>query len=289
MVAHDNTLIGHSNWPRISIVTPSYNQCRYLEETIRSVIFQDYPNLEYIVMDGGSTDGSLELLHRYQSHFSYWTHAPDYGQADALARGFQRSTGEILGYLNSDDVLLPGALRVVANAFQNDCKTDLIVGKSILIDAESRPFYRVPGMSPTFYSLLFWGSGGFNQPASFWRRAPFIAHGLFDTNLRFAFDYDMYLRLTKNGRSKRIDHYLAAFRIHLTSKTTVLSDIRRTEDVLLKQRYGGFNYPVIIRKFAWLYYYLIYMKMSLALKTRSAILHEAFPALTPNAQHQLME
>src|SRR5579862_8034570 len=105
-------------WPRITIVTPSYQQAAYVEETLRSVLLQNYPALEYIVIDGGSSDGSANLIERYASRLAYWHSQRDHGQADAINQGFDRATGEIVGWLNSDDFLLPGALFAVAQAFQ---------------------------------------------------------------------------------------------------------------------------------------------------------------------------
>src|SRR5579862_8824120 len=104
-------------WPRITVVTPSFQQGRFLEETIRSVLGQGYPNLDYIVIDGGSTDQSVEIIQKYAAQLSYWVSEPDHGQANAVNKGFQRSTGEILGWLNSDDLLLPGALFTIGRAF----------------------------------------------------------------------------------------------------------------------------------------------------------------------------
>jgi glycosyltransferase involved in cell wall biosynthesis len=245
-----------SRWPRISIVTPSYNQVQFLEETIRSVLLQGYPNLEYIIMDGASTDGSLEILHRYSSFFDYWISARDDGHASALNAGFDHASGDILGYINSDDLLLPDALFNIARYFRQNPQADLVVGKSVLINSASTIYYRVPGLIPTFYSLLFWGSGGFNQPASFWKRDLFLSVGPFDPAYRFSFDFDMYLRFTLKSHAKHINQYLAAFRMHPKSKTITLRDVQEQDDAMLRQRYGINHFPKWIRKLAWSYYML---------------------------------
>ena len=124
--------------PRISIVTPSYNQARFLEKTIRSVLDQEYPNLEYIVMDGGSDDGSVEILRRYSNRLTYWRSSRDDGQADAIKRGFTLATGDILGWVNSDDLLLPGSLEHVAHQFRQHRGADFLAGGFVPIDENGR-------------------------------------------------------------------------------------------------------------------------------------------------------
>src|SRR5437762_483466 len=121
-------------WPRITIVTPSFNQAQFLEETIRSVLLQGYPNLEYIVMDGGSTDGSAEILEKYSPWIDHWVSEKDNGQADAIYRGFERATGEIIGWVNSDDLLLPGALAAHAEYFLRHHQAQLVMGGCLWID-----------------------------------------------------------------------------------------------------------------------------------------------------------
>ena len=126
------------DWPKISIVTPSYNQGEFIERTVRSVLLQRYPDLEYIVMDGGSTDDTLDRIAPYQEQFSYFVSEPDKGQADAIANGFARSSGEIMAYLNSDDLLAPDALHFVANFFRDNPKIDWIYSHRCTVDDEDR-------------------------------------------------------------------------------------------------------------------------------------------------------
>lgn len=241
-------------WPRITIVTPSYNQAQFVEETVRSVLLQGYPNLEYIVMDGGSTDGTVEILKRYSDHFDYWVSEQDEGHAAAVAKGFDRATGTILGFLNSDDILLPNALRTIALFWAQHPTVNLVVGKSLIIGPKGEVLNRVCGFPPTFRSLLFWGSGGFTQPASFWTKDAYQAAGKFDASLRFAFDYDLYLRLTRHQKARRVDAYLAAFRIHPASKTSTLQEVKQEEDALLQRRYGIERYPRLISRTMFHYY-----------------------------------
>lgn len=245
------------NLPKISIVTPSYNQASFLEATLKSVLDQNYKNLEYIVMDGGSSDGSAEIIQKYSDRLTYWESAPDKGQADAIFRGFERATGEILAWVNSDDLLLPGSLEKVGNWFKQHPNEDWVVGGSILIDHTGKPIIHsrrgLPeadlGIKVTFKRLLLHNCGGFHQPASFWRRDAFFANGGFDKSLRFCFDYDMYFRLAKRKNSGQIRSFLAAFRYHPESKTSTLDDIFHGENEILWRKYGKYKYSGYYRVF----------------------------------------
>lgn len=240
---------------KISIVTPSYNQAKYLEKTILSVLGQEYPELEYFLMDGGSTDGSVEIIRKYADRVSHWQSGKDGGQAAAIFEGFERSTGDILGWLNSDDLLLPGALATVAEYFASHPAVEYAAGGCVQIDqdgeimrdrATGMPIFNM-GTEITFRQLLYYGCA-FNQPASFWRREAFFAVGGFDRGLRHCFDYDMYFRLAMRGPGGRIPRLLAAFRMHPENKSTVQLDICRSENAVLYRKYGGFPYPKIVRR-----------------------------------------
>jgi glycosyltransferase involved in cell wall biosynthesis len=241
--------------PRITIVTPSYNQAAFLEQTLRSVLDQDYPDLEYIVMDGGSTDGSVEIIRRYADRLAYWVSEKDEGQADAIMRGFQRASGEIIGWLNSDDLLLPGALRRVGEYYAAHPEVEMVVGGVVRIDEHGKPV-RARGRGPVscnlgtpqhLRKLLHWECG-FAQPAAFWRREAFFAVGGFDTSLRFCFDYDMYLRLARRRHFGRIKAFLACFRLHAESKTSTLDEVRGQENDLLTRRHGREETPAWQRR-----------------------------------------
>lgn len=244
------------NYPQISIVTPSYNQAAYLEQTIESVLSQCYPNLEYIVMDGGSTDGSVEIIKKYAERLTYWASGPDKGQADAIYRGFKIATGEILGWVNSDDLLLPGCLEKVGRYFASHPKEEWLVGGTIPIDRAGRYLYnRIGhpscnlGARVTFHHLLFFGCP-FNQPASFWRKDIFFLIGGFERSLQFCFDYDLYFRLARRRQSANVKEFFACFRIHPASKSSTIRHICQAENELLWRKYGRYQKSAWYRKIA---------------------------------------
>lgn len=231
--------------PGITLVTPSLNQGRYLEATLRSVLDQAYPALDYRVMDGGSQDGSTDILRKYGEHLGYWESAPDKGQADAIFRGFEEGSGEVLGWLNSDDLLLPGALRRVGEWFGQNPDCECVVGASLLIDeagdvrrdARGHVVFN-PGLEMGFRHLLLVGCWGFNQPAVFWRRRAFFESGGFDRALQFAFDYDLFLRLARRRPICRMPVFLASFREHSASKTSTMDAVRERETREVRRRFG---------------------------------------------------
>lgn len=213
-----------SHLPKITIVTPSFNQGPFIERTILSVLGQGYPNLEYIVMDGGSTDGTIEILKRYEGRLT-WTSEKDKGQTDAINKGITRSTGDIIAYLNSDDVYEPGALIRVADHFSAHPEIMWLTGKCRIIDEQDREIRRPITAYKNFllrhfsYSLLL-VTNPVSQPATFWRRSAVTEFGLFDETEHLVMDYDYWLRVGKNHPLAVLDGYLAGFRVYAATKTS---------------------------------------------------------------------
>jgi len=236
------------NLPRITIVTPSYNQGRYLEQTILSVLSQRYPNLEYLVMDGGSTDNSVEIIRRYADRLAYWQSKPDGGQASAIAKGFEMASGTILGWLNSDDLLLPGCLLTVANMFPQDGKTVALAGRCIIIGSSGEPLKVNLPIQRTWAKMLFYGHG-LPQMATFWTRNAYELAGGLDISLRFCFDADLFVKLRRIGKIAVSTDYLSAFRLHPNSKTSTMQDIHQMEMQLIRERFGKGSFPGISRMF----------------------------------------
>ena len=224
----------NQEFPKISIITPNYNNCKYLEETIRSVLIQGYPNLEYILMDGGSTDQSIEIIKKYEPFISYWESGQDNGQADAIYRGFKRSTGSIIAYINSDDFYLPNSFQNMVNYFLENPQKKWAVGNGIFVDEKSQELLKCFSCSTTYESLVVFGST-FIQPTMFIKREEFINVGGFDTKLEFCFDLDLILNLAKRSNPGIINNLLCAFRIHTQSKTYNLRDVQLREDRKIRE------------------------------------------------------
>ncbi len=225
--------------PRISVVTPSYNQARFLEATLRSVVEQDYADLEYIVLDGGSDDGSVEIIERCADRISHWQSEKDDGQAAAIRTGLQQATGDVLAYLNSDDIYLPGALHAAGRFFTDNPDEILACGHCVIMDAQGEPYGRWYATPPTHESLIFGGSNlGFAQPAAFWRRDAYERAGGVDPSFQFTMDVDLFVRLTKERPGALLDAFTAGYRTHEDAKTSTLDDVRREELERIRQAHG---------------------------------------------------
>jgi GT2 family glycosyltransferase len=225
--------------PRISIVTPTLNQARFLGATLESVCEQRYPDLEYWVQDGGSEDGTLAVLRAHDGCLKGWSSAPDAGQAQALNRGFAHSSGEIMSYLNSDDLLLPGALAYVARFFARRPDVDVVYGHRVLIDEQGRQIGRHV-LPPHSDRVLAWADF-IPQETLFWRRSIWEAAGAhFDEELNNAIDWELLLRLRAAGaRMVRVPRFLGAFRVHPAQKTQADEAQSRAEMDRLRRRQHG--------------------------------------------------
>lgn len=209
--------------PKISIVTPSYNQAHFIEQTIQSVLNQDYPNLEFLVIDGGSKDGTVETLKKYET-FLTWVSEPDSGQSNAINKGFKLVTGEIVAFLNSDDLYEPGVLHLVGNYFATHPEAMWLTGKCVNVDETGKEIRSIIRKYKNFW--LHWRNyhvlqvlNYISQPATFWRREALQKIGDLDESLHYAMDYDYWLRLGKYYPLHVFDGNLACFRIHRASKS----------------------------------------------------------------------
>jgi glycosyltransferase involved in cell wall biosynthesis len=234
-----------SPWPRVSIVTPSYNQGQFIEETIRSVLLQGYPDLEYIIIDGGSTDGSVDIIRKYEPWLTYWVSERDVGQADALRKGFAMATGSLLGWINSDDYFAPDALLRVATAWISQRPAIVAGGVEHFRDGEFGGGHRLcfpRGIS--FASLLRpWHPPGvaLQQPGMIFSAESYREIGGISKDFYIAMDYDLFVRLLeRRDQVVYLDETVAFFREHGGSKTTgdVIFDPRNlVEDVRITARY----------------------------------------------------
>ncbi|MGI8511584.1 MAG: glycosyltransferase family 2 protein, partial [Solirubrobacteraceae bacterium] len=228
-----------SRAPSVTIVTPSFCSVRWLERTLRSVLDQGYPALEYVVQDGGSDDGTVDLLQRHAPALARWTSQPDRGQAHAINAGFAGTRGEIMAFLNADDVLLPGALAHVAAFFAGHPEVDVVYGHRVMIDADG---HRVGlGITPPHREDALLPVDWVPQETLFWRRRAWdAAGGRLDEDLQYALDWDLLLRLRSSGATfQRLPRLLAAFRVHPAQKTQALAERGEAECRALRARYTG--------------------------------------------------
>lgn len=234
---------------RVSVITPSYNQVQFLETTIQSVLSQDYPDIEYIIVDGGSTDGSVEIIQKYAHRLAWWISEKDRGQTDAINKGFARATGDVLAWLNSDDVYRPGAVREAVEYLTSHPEAGMVYGDSGFIDADGR----VIGMFParqTDYRRLRQGYVHVPQQASFFRADLWRKIGPLDPSFYFAMDYDLWVRLAKQAPLVYLPgRTWADFRLHGGAKTVAADDRCWPEMLRVHYRDGGSRFAPIVLKY----------------------------------------
>jgi glycosyltransferase involved in cell wall biosynthesis len=208
--------ISVEEWPRIGVVTPTYNMAGFLEETIQSVLAQEYPNLDYVVMDGGSKDGTVEILRKYDGKLR-WCSEPDKGQGDAINKGWHAVTGDIFAYLNADDIYLPNALSTIAGHFKRNPGVGMIYGEAYHVDVGGKILDRYP--TQPFDLTTLNAQCYVCQPAAFLLREAYANAGMIDVNMHFALDYDLWIRVAKRYGVRKVDDYLATSRMHMDNKT----------------------------------------------------------------------
>lgn len=262
-------------WPSITVITPSFNQAKFLERTICSVLDQKYQNLEYIIVDGGSTDGSVEIIRKYAGSLAWWVSEPDFGQAHAINKGLKQATGDWVAWQNSDDIFLPDSFTQFASVAHRHPASQLIIGDMQLIDECDHVIRDQRYVRPTYESLLAEGMVLTNQ-AAFWRRTLHQRIGWLNESLHYCFDYDWFLRILRaDDRAWHVPSYWGALRYHDATKTSTRQEgfdeeyarildgytlprwkkmLYRLRRLFLTLSYGHFHYLCrgIARRIAWL-------------------------------------
>jgi len=200
----------------VSIITPSFNQANYLEQTLRSVLEQDYARIEYIVIDGGSTDGSVEIIRKYKDRFAYWVSEKDNGQAEAINKGLVRAKGEIVAWLNSDDYYLPNTISEVVKAFEENPDILMVYGDVLAVDEQGQTINVLKYRQLSFEDLLCFQIVG--QPSVFFRRAALEKAGLLDASLHFLLDHHLWMRIAQQGKILHVPQTWSAARYHAEAK-----------------------------------------------------------------------
>jgi len=223
--------------PLVSIITPSYNQGQFIEETLRSIRNQDYPRIEHIVVDGASRDGTVEILRQYEGTYNMrWISEPDDGHAHALCKGFAQAKGEIFAWLNSDDIYLPGAVSQAVETFRRMSNVDLVYGDVLIIDGSGQEIGRRRLTAMDRYDFIGWGNC-LAQPATFWTREAYDRVGGINPKYYFQMDLEYFIRVASTGRLHHLRAWLAKIRMHPEGKMIKAESIRRKELAELQQQY----------------------------------------------------
>lgn len=254
-----------TQFPRVSIVTPSYNQARFLDETIRSVLAQNYANIEYIIIDGGSSDGSAEVIQSYKNQLAWWVSEPDQGQTDAINKGFARATGEILAWINADDTYLPHAVEEAVEFLSFHPEASMVYGDANLINDQGVVIGKFPARQTNLRSMLR-GSVHIPQQTTFFRKKHWDLVGPLDPSFYFAMDYDLWVRLARLGDLVYLPRLWANFRLHNAGKSILRDDQCYPEMLRVYRREGGG--PVSWLGLRWLVRRLAYAWLPLEFRVR---------------------
>ena len=237
------------DFPLVSIVTPSFNQAAYLEKTIRSVLEQDYPRIEYLIVDGGSADGSVGIIKSYADKLAWWVSEVDKGQTDAINKGFGRAKGQILAWINSDDTYEPGAVSAAVKYLQEKPEVGMVYADCNFIDENGRVIGKF-GAAQTDYKRLRRGYVHIPQQATFFRAGLWHAVGPLDPSFYFAMDYDLWVRIASRTKIKYLSGQTwANFRIHTSGKTIVADERCWPEMLRVHYRNGGSFFSIIVAKY----------------------------------------
>ncbi|MES2796184.1 MAG: glycosyltransferase family 2 protein [Bacteroidota bacterium] len=229
--------------PKISVITASFNQGQFLERTILSVINQNYSNTEFIIIDGGSTDNTLEIIEKYKNYITYWVSEKDNGQSDAINKGFKIATGDLLCFQNSDDLFCLNSFKLLSAFYKINPNFDIYFGDLLFVDANDDTLEILKTSNFDIRSQILEGMQVFNQ-SMYFKKSLGEEHGYLDESLRFVLDYENILRWAQNGaKLAKIRHLMGAFRIHEDAKTNNLQDVRRTEHEAVKARYFNLLFP----------------------------------------------
>jgi glycosyltransferase involved in cell wall biosynthesis len=251
--------------PLVSILTPSYNQGRFLEETIQSVLSQDYPNLEYIIVDGCSADGSVEIIQRYASQLAWWVSKPDQGQTDAINKGFAHARGEVFAWLNSDDTYQPGAITQAIEFLQVHPQAAMVYGDANLIDEQGKVIGRFPARQTNLKKMLR-GSVHIPQQTTFFWAHMWRQVGPLDPSFQFAMDYDLWVRLAKLAPLVYTPSLWANFRLHGEGKSVAMDERCYPEMIRVYKREGGG--PISCLAARWFFRRMLYAWLPLHLRLR---------------------
>ena len=248
-----------SDTPKISIITPSLNQGQYLERTILSVLNQNYPNLEYIIIDGGSMDNSLDIINKHKDKLTYWVSEKDNGQAEAINKGLKLCTGDIIGWINSDDMLAEGSLNKIASVYSHSF--NWLTAECTIIDQADNYLDRItPEIPTTNFDWLNLFVRGFSysiaQPSTFWSAQVLKSVGLLNEKLHYSFDHEYFYRIfRKYGKPIVLSDCLSLFRVHNKSKTDTQSDKFKEENRLIGKKHIGDSKLFKQYLYLWLNYY----------------------------------
>lgn len=222
-------------YPKISIVTPNYNKAKYLEQTILSVLSQNYPNLEYVIIDGGSTDGSVDIIKKYENQLAYWVSEPDNGMYYAIKKGFEHTTGDIMAWINSDDMYHSGALSIVADIFREHEEVKWLTGTNTHYDEQGRTVRTWQAKYFSHLSFLMHDYKYVQQESTFWRRSLYEKAGGVSTDYRLAGDFDLWMRFSRYEKQYMVNALIGGFRVCEGQLSESIQEYSREAELIIER------------------------------------------------------